>query len=174
MENVKQLNFNHLLKGERIMGTSFKKAAIFLIFASIFIFIGSVVFAEECQLIQLNLEKAGAGSQINIAPKSITVPVGTCTVWVNFIKDNEVTVSFRDNAKKCQASTVATKEFGLMDLKEGESCFLSQPLALGSSTSLIWSQPGEYKYTIQYASKVPTDQLIGPVLGEGVIIVEKK
>ncbi len=61
------------------------------------------------------------------------------------IKDNEITVSFRDNAKKCQASTEATKEFGLMDLKEGESCYLSQPLGLGGSSGLIWKEPGEYK-----------------------------
>ena len=156
------------------MGTSFKKASIFLLVVSMFVFIGSVVFAEECQLIQLNLEKAGAGSQINIAPKSITVPVGTCTVWVNFIKDNEVSVSFREKAKACQSSTESTKEFGLTELKPGESCFLSRPLALGSSTSLIWSQPGEYKYTIQYASKLPKGQILGDVLAEGVIVVEKK
>jgi hypothetical protein len=151
-----------------------KKAAIYLIVASMFVFIGSVVFAEECQLIQLSMEKQGAGSLVNIAPKSVTVPVGTCTVWVNFIKGSEVTVSFREKAKACMESTASQKEFGLFDIKPGESCFLSQPIGLGSTTSLIWSTPGEYKYTIQYVSKIPKEQLLGDVLGEGVIIVEKK
>jgi hypothetical protein len=174
IENVKQLNFNHSLKGERIMGTSCKKAAIFLIVVCMFVFIGSVVFAEqECRLIQISGEVQGAGSQIVISPKTLTVPVGTCTVWISFIKAiDQLTVSFRENAKACVASTEASKDFGLMDLKEGESCYLSRPLALGQSSSLIWTKPGEYKYTIQFASKVPNSQIIEPVKAEGTIIVK--
>jgi hypothetical protein len=155
-------------------GNCVKKAAIFLIVVSIFTFISSGVFAEqECRLIQISGEVQGVGSQIIISPKTLTVPVGTCTVWISFIKAiDQVTVSFRENAKACTSSTEESKDFGLTDLKAGESCYLSRPLALGQSSSLIWTKPGEYKYTIQFASKVPNNQIIEPVKAEGVIIVK--
>jgi hypothetical protein len=152
-----------------------KKTAIFLIVISIFTFTGSWVFAaQECRLIQISGEVQGVGSQIDIAPKSLTVPVGTCTVWISFIRasDQQLTVSFRENAKACVGSTENPKEFGLTDLKTGESCYLSRPLSLGQSASLIWTKPGTYKYTIQFTSKVPNDQILMPVQAEGEIIVK--
>jgi hypothetical protein len=152
-----------------------KKAAIFLIVVSVFTFMGSLAFAEqECRLIQISGEVQGAGSQIIIAPKSLTVPVGTCTVWISFIRanDQQLTVSFRENAKACVASTENPKEFGLTDLKTGESCYLSRPLGMGQSASLIWTKPGTYKYTLQFTSKMPNDQVLMPVQAEGEIIVK--
>jgi hypothetical protein len=159
-------------------GNFFKKAAIFLTVISVFALIGGTAYAEqECRLIQISMQVEGAGSHFIISPQTLTVPVGSCTVWLNFFKksDQQVTVSFRENAKACEASTVKSKEFGMFDLGNGQSCYLSRPLGLGQSSSLIWNKPGKYKYTIQYATKVPSgssNQVMGDVLGEGVIIVK--
>jgi hypothetical protein len=152
----------------------FKKASIYLIGVSIFIFMGSLVFAgQQTQLIQISGEVQGAGSKIDIEPQTVTIPVGTSTIWINFIKSiDQLTVSFRENAKVCSSSAEDSKDFGLTDLKTGESCYLSRPLALGQSSSLTWNKPGTYKYTIQFTSKMPNDIILMPVQAEGVIIVK--
>ncbi len=133
-----------------------------LLLGSFFLIMGSnlAFSADMCQIIRIEKATGGAsGTRIEIIPEKITVPVGSCTVWVNWIVVGEVQVSFRENAKACVLSTESPSGFHEEQLKVGESCYLTEPLARGRSASLYWTKPGVYKYTIE---------LVGTSKGEAI------
>jgi len=150
-----------------------KNAVIFLITIGFVALFGSPAFAQqECQLIRINQTGEYAKANLDIFPKEITVPVGSCTVWVNMAHSYDVKVSFRENAQPCKEATKGETGFGMFKLETGQSCYLSQTLHLGQSTSLVWGQPGEFKYTIE-ATPVPPKPDVKPVEINGMIKVSK-
>jgi len=121
----------------------------FLVSAALMLSTCIVYAGDSCQIIKIRKEKAGGGSSVQVIPEKITVPVGTCTVWVNFIQDGKVQVSFRENAKQCILSTDAATGFKEIKLTTGETCYFSETLPYGKTASVVWSNPGIYKYTIE-------------------------
>ena len=157
----------------KLKSFSFKTSAILFLLSSVLLLGTSTVYAEEsCQLIQIRLEKAGGGSNIEIFPEAITVPVGTCTVWINFVRRQKVLVSFRDNVKQCIMATDPLTGFTEVKLKTGESCYLSETLPRGKTASLVWSKPGIYKYTLEVPATIGSVFDTTNVLAEGVIEVK--
>jgi hypothetical protein len=109
-----------------------------------------------CQIIRIDLVKAAGASRIEIFPEKITVPVGTCTVWINWITGDEVQVSFRENAKACIFSADAKSEFDEMQLKSGEVCYISKSLPFGKTTSIYCNKPSIYKYHLEIPKSAST------------------
>lgn len=138
-------------------------------FAWMFILIGVTIllfssqsFAGECKLINIQSGSSGSGTKVELFPEKLTIPVGTCTVWINWVAKGEVKVSFRENAKACILSTASPTGFEEKMLKPGESCFVTEILPLGKTASLVWKEPGVYKYTIEFS--IPEEK---PYLGKG-------
>ena len=128
----------------------FKVTMISFLLSTVFVLSTCMVYAgDNCQLINIRKEKAGGGSIIRVVPEKVTVPVGTCTVWINFVRDGKVHVSFRENAKQCILSTNAPTGFKQLELETGETCYDSGALSFGKTASLYWTQPGKYKYTLE-------------------------
>ena len=108
-----------------------------------------------------------------IIPEKITVAVGTCTVWINWVTGREVRVSFRENAKQCTLSTEASTGFDELELKSGESCYISETLPRGKTASLVWTKPGTYKYNLEALRKATTlGAYSGDIIAKGVIEVK--
>ncbi len=148
----------------------FKATMISFLVSTVLVLSTCMVYAgDNCQLIKITKEKAGGGSSIQISPEKITVPVGTCTVWINFIRDGQVQVSFRENAKQCMVSTSAPTGFKELKLETGESCYFTDPLPFGKTASLYWHEPGIYKYTLEAPKG---KQYESNILAEGVIEVK--
>lgn len=114
-------------------------------------FVGSsyVSAGNMCQIIRIEKGKGGGGTRVELYPERITVPVGTCTVWVNLIASEEVQVSFRENVKECVMATEASTGFKELNIKTGETCYITDKLPRGKTASLFWNKPGVYKYTIE-------------------------
>ncbi len=83
----------------------------FLVSAALMLSTCMVYAGDSCQIIKIRKEKSGGGSSVQIFPEKITVPVGTCTIWINWVRDTEVRVSFRENAKQCILSSGASTGF---------------------------------------------------------------
>jgi hypothetical protein len=150
---------------------SFKTKVVFFLVCAVFLLGGSLVYAGDmCQIIRIDEGKGAGGTRLEIFPEKITVPVGTCTVWINRVPSRKVRVSFRENAKQCTVSTKAAA--GFVDLKEGESCYYSESLPRGKTASLYWTQPGVYKYHIEGADSKTGDGYSGKISTEGVIEVK--
>ena len=144
----------------------------FLVSAALMLSTCMVYAGDTCQLIRIRLDKAGGGSRVRIFPEKITVPVGTCTVWINFILDGNVQVTFRENAKQCILSTDAATGFKQLELETGEACYYSDPLPRGKTASLVWNTPGTYKYQLEGEGSASVEGYAGKMLATGVIEVK--
>ena len=129
---------------------SFKASmVVFLVSLTLLLTTSQVQAEDVCQLIRLKMTELGGKDRIVIIPEKITVPVGTCTVWINFVKTRILAVSFRENAKACIKGAEEVSGFELLELGEIEACYFSDPLPRGKTASITWGEPGVYKYTIE-------------------------
>ena len=158
----------------KIKKIHFKSTAALLFAGILVLFAISLVHADTCQIIRIDESRGGNGPRLEINPEKITVPVGTCTVWINWATGKDVQVSFRENAKACVESTGPVSEFKFEELKSGESCFISVTLPRGKTASLVWNKPGVYKYTLEAAPIAAVQGGLGitKILSEGVIEVK--
>ena len=149
-------------------------AALFLVSAALLLSTGIVYAEGSCQIIRIQQEKGAGGSRIDIYPAKVTVPVGTCTVWINWVETKEVQVSFREDAKVCMLSTVTPVGFEELKLKDNESCYISHKLPMGKTASLHWAKPGIFKYTLEAPGSVGIAEsgYSGDILAKGVIEVK--
>jgi hypothetical protein len=71
----------------------------------------SLVGANMCQIIRIEDEKGSGGTRLTLLPEKITVPVGSCTVWMNWVTKGDINVNFRENARQCMASSESPTGF---------------------------------------------------------------
>jgi len=144
------------------------KAPVFSFLVSTALILSScmVYAADRCEIIRISLDRAGGGSLVRIDPEKITVPTGTCTVWINFVGDRKVQVNFRENANQCILATEAATGFKKIKLDTGEECYASDVLPIGKTASLVWVKSGIYKYTLE------TEAYKREIIATGVIEVE--
>jgi hypothetical protein len=99
----------------------------------------------------------------------MTVPKETCVVWVNWVSRERVRINFEKSGKSCIRSTESPSGF-----KELEGCYLTEFLPRGKSASLVFKNPGAYKYQVEIPDKSKTRAGVYPGKIEvgGVINVE--
>ena len=149
-----------------------KTAVLFLVSALLLLCSNLVYAADRCQTIFIQEGKGAGGTRLEIFPEKVTVPVGTCTVWINWVTDRQVRVSFRENAKQCMLSTESSTGFEEKELKPGQSCYISDALQLGKTASLYWTKPGVFKYTLEAHGTTTVGAYSGDILAEGVIEIK--
>ena len=153
----------------------FKTKTVVVMVCAVLLLCTSLAYAgDSCQVIKIRKKGAGGGSNVQIFPEKVTVPVGSCTVWVNFIRSGNVQVSFRENAKQCILATDAATGFKEVKLKVGEACYFSEVLPHGKTASLFWTKPGTYEYTIETPSDTGTSTVnyVSNIVAKGVIEVK--
>ena len=153
----------------------FKTKTVLVMACAVLLLCSSLAYAaDNCQIIKIRKKGAGGGSNVQIFPEKITVPVGTCTVWINFIRSGNVQVSFRENAKQCILATDAATGFKEFKLETGEACYYSDKLSHGKTASLLWTEPGIYKYTIETPTETRTAMIDYKrnIKAEGIIEVK--
>ena len=154
------------------------KKSIFLLTCVFLVMGSSIAFAEKCQIIRVDdaskvykgtTTSAGTsieGIKLEVFPEKITVPVGTCTIWINWMDQGAINVSFTEDVKACVFSASG---FIQKEIKAGEVCYLAESVGKGRTVSLTWEKPGVYNYTVEF---------VGPTIGkkkpmtEGVIEVK--
>ena len=151
----------------------YKTKTAFVLVSTFLLFGASLVYAtDSCQFIRIQEGKGAGGTRIEISPEKVTVPVGTCTVWINWDSDREIQVSFRENAKQCILSTKSSTGFEELNLKPGESCYISNKLPRGKTASLFWTKPGVYKYQLMAPAPIAKEGYVGKMIAEGIIEVK--
>ncbi len=156
-----------------IKKSRFKTTAVLFLVSAVLLLGSSPVYAGDmCQIIRIDEGKGAGGSRLEIFPEKVTVPVGTCTVWINWVQTKEVRVSFREDAKVCMLSSEASQGFEEIELKPGESCYISEKLPRGKTASLVWTKPGIFKYHLEGEGSASTEGYSGKMLATGVIEVK--
>jgi plastocyanin len=80
-----------------------------------------------------------------------------CVVWVNLAQHEKPSIIFTEG-RQCSLSIRAKVGFNLLEKPAG--CFGSSPLEYGETASLTFSQPGTYKYVIEYVNGQKVDATI--------------
>lgn len=147
------------------------RMGIFLL-ACVFLMMGSAqVFAENCQIIRVDDARSALktstvsgrsleGVKLRVFPEKVSVPVGTCTIWINWLDAGDIQVSFVEGTKACVFSA---EGFVQKEVKPGESCYIAEKVGKGRTASLTWEKPGEYTYTVE---------AVGPTMGKEKPMVE--
>ena len=58
--------------------------------------------AQKCRIVRIHQEKGGAGTVIRVEPETLHISKGTCVIWINWVKAQEVSVVFREDGKNCR------------------------------------------------------------------------
>jgi plastocyanin len=100
---------------------------------------GTIGAAEKCDIVTIR-------GRDNIEPNMLTVKKGDCVVWMNWTRDQDVLLSFKEG-EKCVRATKGPVGFK-MDVPSG--CYIGGWLTYGQTASLVFAEPGTYSYEIQY------------------------
>jgi plastocyanin len=132
------------MKGEDTMNKtkllSIVTGAVFIL--TMVIFLGNpgiIGAAEKCDIVTIR-------GRDNVEPNMLTVKKGDCVVWMNWARDQDILLSFKEG-EKCVRATKAPSGFK-MDVPSG--CYLGGWLSYGQTASLMFAEPGTYKYEVQF------------------------
>jgi plastocyanin len=95
--------------------------------------------AEVCKIVTIR-------GRDNIEPTMLTVKKGDCVVWMNWTRDQDVLLSFKEG-EKCVRATKGPTGFK-MDVPSG--CYLAGWMSYGQTASLMFVEPGTYNYEVQF------------------------
>jgi len=119
-----------------------------LIVMGVAFFLGMLIFldhpaiigaAEKCDIVTIR-------GRDNIEPNMLTVKKGDCVVWMNWTRDQDVLLSFKEG-EKCLRATKAPVGFA-MDVSKG--CYITGWLSYGQTSSLMFAEPGTYTYELAF------------------------
>ena len=120
-------------------------AVIFCLFCcmiTIILFLPEPVNSYECRVIRIFGEATQAG-KIHLEPNILTISKGTCVIWLNWSKEQEVMVTF-DESQRCHDVTDAPAFFAL----DAANCYVTSWIANGGTSSLRFNDSGEFQFTI--------------------------
>ena len=102
--------------------------------------------AQECRLVRLHGGIGTNVSEIRIEPRALWISKGTCVIWSNWVRTDEVKVIFEEG-KKCEDVTDAPVGFTM----NADNCYVTDFISLGGTSSLKFNEAGTYKYTVESA-----------------------
>ncbi|MDX9786713.1 MAG: hypothetical protein RBT11_08050 [Desulfobacterales bacterium] len=106
-------------------------------------------------------EATAAGTSLKIDPQVVKIPKDGIVVWVNTAYFSEVKVIFEE-AKRCADLVSNPRDF----VTNTESnCFVTTFMPYGATSSLVFPEPGVFKYKVQSQD--------GALTTEGTIEVAK-
>jgi plastocyanin len=110
------------------------------------LFLGSpatVGATEQCSIVTIR-------GRENIEPLTVSVKKGDCVIWTNFTggaaQPQDVKLIFKEGEKCIKA----TKSPTLFKLDVPSGCFIAGAMGYGQVASLIFTEPGTYKYEIEF------------------------
>jgi plastocyanin len=84
-------------------------------------------------------------SHAGVEPEVMNVAKGDCVVWINWTRGEDVQVNFREG-KRCADATKSPVRFK----PDFSGCYLTDYLGFGETSSLVFSEPGAYRYEVEF------------------------
>ena len=115
-------------------------------FAATFAFVNQVtVNAQECRIIRVHGGGPGWSDRIEVEPGTAFVAKGTCVIWSNWVRTDEIKIIFEDG-KKCEDMTDAPVGF---KMDAAANCYVTTWVPLGGTSSLKFNEEGTFEYAIE-------------------------
>ena len=100
---------------------------------------------DKCFMVRIQGKGPAAKDQVvNLTPQYLAVPAGSCIIFINWVRADEVMVSFEEG-KTCANVTQAPSGFGLSD----KGCYVTDYLPMGKTSSLMFMEAGDFRYDIK-------------------------
>lgn len=96
--------------------------------------------AGECRLIRIYGDPGGQ-IPFGLEPAITNIRSGSCLVWVNLARDQEVQVIFEEG-KVCKDVTKAPVGFQL----DAKNCYVTNYIPFGATSSLLFDKEGIFEY----------------------------
>jgi plastocyanin len=141
---VRKYQYKKITKGEYAMN----KVKLLLIVTGVAFISTMVIFlgnsgtigaAEKCDIVTIR-------GRDNIEPNMLTIKKGDCVVWMNWAREEDVILRFKEG-EKCLRTTKAPTGFK-MDIPSG--CYIGGWLSYGGTASLVFTEPGIYNYEVEF------------------------
>ena len=117
--------------------------ALALVFSAFVLLINQKgLSAGECRLIRIYGETGGQ-IPFGLEPDIIRIKAGTCVVWANLAREQEVKVIFEEG-KVCKDVTTAPVGFQL----DAMNCYVTNYIPFGATSSLLFEKEGVFKYVL--------------------------
>ncbi len=125
-----------------------KKTKLLIIGVGVALILGMGIFlenratvgaAEMCSIVTVR-------GRNNVEPNMLTVKKGDCVVWLNWTRNDDVVLKFKEG-EKCVRSTQAPVGFK-MDVPSG--CYMAGMMSYGQTASLVFKEPGTYNYEVEF------------------------
>ena len=95
--------------------------------------------AETCNIVTIH-GRSGLNAQ------ALSISKGDCVVWMNWTRDEDVVLVFKDH-EKCINATDSQQGF---QVAKSKGCLVSQGLSYGQTVSLLFTKAGTYDYEVQF------------------------
>lgn len=130
---------------------------VFLLLTS-FLANWEAINANECRIVRLAGE-VDLSTKLLIEPSVLRIQKGTCVIWLNWVKTEEVRIVFEDG-KKCEDMTDSPIGFEL----DAADCYVTTFVARGETSSLMFNEPGTFAYVIKASGAEGAEEVQGEVI----------
>jgi len=105
------------------------------------------VEAQECRIVRVHGGDVGWIEDLSVEPTTVFVEKGSCVVWFNRARADEVMVKFEEG-KKCKDMTEAPAGF---NMDKANNCYVTSWIPFGGTSSLRFIEKGTFDYVIETA-----------------------
>jgi len=139
-------------------------AFIFALSTTLVLVDHSSIDAQEQQLVRILGGISTGASElrkpITIEPPTMTVSKGAVVTWLNWSRNSEcVQVSFEDG-KTCEDASSAPSGFSM----NTKGCYVTSWITFGGTSSLHFTEPGTFVYTVEAKTGGETRKTTGKIL----------
>ena len=141
-----------------------KMKALLLVGISVFLLLAflpvnwETMNAHECRIVRLAGE-VDLSTSLFIEPSVLRIQKGTCVIWLNWVKTEEVRIVFKDG-KKCEDMTDSPIGFEL----DAADCYVTTFVARGETSSLMFNEPGTFTYVIKASGAGGAEKVQGEII----------
>lgn len=100
--------------------------------------------AQDCRIVRIYGGIPQYVEGIRIEPETIWASKGTCVIWNNTMRTDEVKIVFEEG-KKCDDMTDASVGFKL----DAENCYVTTWIPFGGTSSLMFREEGTFEYVVE-------------------------
>jgi hypothetical protein len=142
---------------------------IFILMCSFFLLNLGTATAQHCQIIKIAKETHDDSSRIWLYPSEVTVPKGSCVIWMNWVEKEKVSITFQKDANTCIMATESPSGF-----TAAGGCYFTDFLCYGKTVSLHFKEPGTFTYQLEIPSEKKGAEwgYHGKIIREGTIVVK--
>jgi plastocyanin len=97
---------------------------------------------------------------INIEPSTLTISEGGVVTWLNWSRNSECVQVIFEDGKSCDDSSDAESGFSM----KADGCYVTSWITFGGTSSLHFTQPGTFTYTVEAKTGGEIRKTTGKVL----------